>query len=130
MPDLALFRPNGGDLLMPKSSKPYTGTTVNGKKFKNPIDGFNLPPYLTGEAKESPRKLFFYLSDDGDVLAIRFGNWKLVFVEQRCRGTLQIWLEPFVRLRGAKMYNLRTDPYERADITSNTYFDWQMHNVF
>ena len=86
------------------------GTTVNGKKFKNHIDGFNFLPYLAGEAKEGPRKLFFYFSDDGDVLAIRYDNWKLVFIEQRCQGTLQVWAEPFTRLRLPKIFNLRTDP--------------------
>ena len=62
-----------------------------------------------------------YFSDDGDVLGIRFENWKIVFMEQRCPGTLQIWAEPFTPLRAPKLFNLRTDPFERADITSNTY---------
>jgi len=106
------------------------GTTVNGKKFKNHIDGYNLLPYLTGEQKESPRSFFFYFSDDGDVLGIRYDNWKLVFMEQRCHGTLQVWAEPFTRLRLPKVFNLRTDPYERADITSNTYYDWVLHNAY
>ncbi len=61
-----------------------------------------------------------YFSDDGDVLGMRFDNWKVVFMEQRCEGTMQVWGEPFTRLRIPKIYNLRTDPYERADITSNT----------
>ena len=100
------------------------GATVNGKKFKNHIDGYNLLPYLTGEVKESPAQFFFYFSDDGDVLGIRFDNWKLVFMEQRCHGTMQVWAEPFVRLRLPKIFNLRTDPYECADITSNSYWDW------
>ena len=106
------------------------GATVNGKKFKNHIDGYNLLPYLTGKEKESPRKIFFYFSDDGDVLGIRYDNWKLVFMEQRCHGTLQVWAEPFIRLRLPKIFNLRTDPYERADVTSNTYWDWVFHNAY
>jgi arylsulfatase len=106
------------------------GTTVNGKKFKNHIDGYNLLPYLTGQQKESPRNFFFYFSDDGDVLGIRYDNWKLVFMEQRCHGTLQVWAEPFTRLRVPKIFNLRTDPYERADITSNTYYDWLLYNMY
>jgi arylsulfatase A-like enzyme len=106
------------------------GVTVNGKKFKNHIDGYNLLPFLTGKERESPRKIFFYFSDDGDVLAIRYDNWKLVFMEQRLPGTLQVWAEPFVRLRLPKIFNLRTDPYERADITSNTYWDWILHNAY
>jgi arylsulfatase A-like enzyme len=106
------------------------GATVNGKKFKNHIDGYNLLPYLTGEEKESPRKIFFYFSDDGDVMGIRYDNWKIVFMEQRCQGSLQVWAEPFTRLRLPKIFNLRTDPYERADITSNTYYDWVLHNAY
>jgi arylsulfatase A-like enzyme len=103
---------------------------ANGKTFKNHIDGYNLVDYLTGKAKESPRQVFMYFSDDGDVLATRFDNWKIVFMEQRCPGTMGIWAEPFTRLRVPKIYNLRTDPYERATITSNTYFDWQLHHAF
>jgi arylsulfatase A-like enzyme len=107
-----------------------TGYTAIGRQFKNHIDGNNLLPYLTGEVKESPRKLFFYFSDDGDVLAIRYDNWQLVFIEQRCKGTLQVWAEPFVTLRVPKIYNLRTDPYEFADTTSNTYWEWYIHHVY
>jgi arylsulfatase len=94
------------------------------------IDGFNLLPYLTGEVAEGPRQLFVYFSDDGDVLALRFDNWKVVFMEQRSPGTLQVWLEPFVPLRVPKLFNLRTDPFERADVTSNTYYDWLLENAY
>jgi arylsulfatase len=96
----------------------------NGRTYKNHIDGYNLLPYLTGEEKKSPRQVFVYISDDGDILALRYDNWKIVFMEQRCQGTLQVWAEPFVRLRLPKLYNLRTDPYEFADTTSNTYYEW------
>jgi arylsulfatase len=94
------------------------------------IDGYNLLPYLTGEAEKSPRQAFVYFSDDGDVLALRFDNWKVVFMEQRVQGTMQIWAEPFVPLRVPKLFNLRTDPFERADITSNTYWDWVIDNIY
>ena len=87
-------------------------------------------PYLTGQTEKSPRNFFFYFSDDGDVLGLRFDNWKIVFMEQRCQGTLQVWAEPFVRLRVPKIFNLRTDPYEFADVTSNTYWDWIMNHAF
>jgi len=107
-----------------------TGYTAIGRQFRNHIDGYNLLPYLTGEVAESPRKIFFYFSDDGDVLAIRYDNWKVVFMEQRCKGTLQVWAEPFVALRLPKMYNLRTDPYEFADVTSNTYWEWYIRHVY
>ncbi len=106
------------------------GVKAIGRTYKNLIDGYNLLPYLTGEVKESPRKFFFYFSDDGDVLAIRYDNWKLVFMEQRLQGTLGVWAEPFIRLRLPKVFNLRTDPYEFADVTSNTYWDWVLHNAY
>ena len=64
------------------------------------------------------------------MLALRFDNWKVVFMEQRVQGTLQIWAEPFVVLRVPKLFNLRTDPFERADITSNTYWDWLLENDY
>jgi arylsulfatase len=100
------------------------GHKAAGKTFKVHLDGFNLLPYLTGKEKKSPRKGFIYFDDDGDVVALRFDNWKVVFMEQRSPGTLRVWAEPFVPLRLPKLFNLRTDPYERADITSNTYYDW------
>jgi arylsulfatase len=106
------------------------GHQAIGRTFKNHIDGYNLLPYLTGKEKESPRKFFFYFSDDGDVLGCRYDNFKIVFMEQRCHGTLQVWAEPFTRLRLPKIFNLRTDPYERADQTSNTYYDWILHHAF
>jgi arylsulfatase A-like enzyme len=107
-----------------------TGYTTNGKTFRNHIDGMSLLGYLTGKEKESPRKLFLYFSDDGDVLALRYDNWKVTFMEQRCRGTMQIWAEPFTPLRLPKLFNLRTDPYEYADITSNTYYDWFIYHAY
>jgi arylsulfatase len=106
------------------------GHTAGEKTFRVHIDGYNLLPYLTGEVDTSPRQGMVYFSDDGDVLAIRFDNWKIVFMEQRVQGTLQLWAEPFVALRVPKLFNLRTDPFERADVTSNTYYDWLIDNVF
>jgi arylsulfatase A-like enzyme len=100
------------------------GHQAAGKTFKVHIDGYNLLPYLTGQEAKSPRKGFIYFDDDGNLVALRFDNWKLVFMEQRAQGTLQIWAEPFTVLRVPKLYNLRTDPFERADTTSNTYWDW------
>jgi len=106
------------------------GYEAIGRTYKNHIDGYSFVSYLTGKAKEGPRKAFFYISDDGDIIAMRYDNWKLVFLEQRCHGTLQVWAEPFTRLRLPKLYNLRTDPYEFADQTSNTYYDWYLHNAY
>jgi arylsulfatase A-like enzyme len=106
------------------------GHTIGDRTYKVHIDGYNLLPYLTGETDRSPRLGFVYFSDDGDVLALRFDNWKVVFMEQRAQGTLRIWAEPFVALRVPKLFNLRTDPFERADITSNTYYDWFIDNDY
>ncbi len=85
---------------------------------------------MKGEVKKSPRVEFFYFSDDGDLMALRYDNWKMIFMEQRMAGTLRIWQEPFVPLRFPKIFNLRTDPFERADITSNTYWDWILDHVY
>jgi arylsulfatase len=107
-----------------------SGLAVGDKSFKVHIDGYDLLPYLTGAVDHSPRQAFIYFSDDGDVLALRFDNWKAVFMEQRVQGTMQIWAEPFVPLRLPKIFNLRTDPFERADITSNSYYDWLIDNAY
>jgi arylsulfatase len=112
------------------AAKLRAGHEVGDRTFRVHLDGFDLLPYLTGETDASPRELFVYFSDDGDVLALRFDNWKAVFMEQRTAGTLQIWMEPFVQLRVPKLFNLRTDPYERADVTSNTYYDWFLDHLY
>ena len=103
---------------------------ANGHSYSVHLDGYNLLPFLTEEGVRSPRKEFFYFSDDGDLTAVRYDNWKAVFMEQRVQGTAQIWAEPFITLRVPKLFNLRTDPYERADITSNTYWDWVFDHLF
>ena len=90
----------------------------------------NLVPYLTGQVDKSPRNSFIYVNDDQQITALRYENWKLVFMEQRAPGTLRIWAEPFVTLRLPKIFNLRIDPYERADVTSNTYYDYLMQRAF
>lgn len=106
------------------------GMTSGGKTYKVHLDGFNLVPYLTGQADQSPRESFFYFNDDGQLVAMRFRNWKLVFLEQRATGTLRVWAEPFTTLRLPKIFDLRADPYEQADITSNTYYDWLIDHAF
>jgi arylsulfatase A-like enzyme len=105
------------------------GYKVGNKTFKVHIDGYNVLPYLTGQVKQSPRKNFFYVSDDGDIMAIRFGDWKTVLMEQRAK-QLDCWVEPFVRLRTPKIFHLRRDPMERADLNSNTYWDWEIEHVY
>jgi len=106
------------------------GHTAGDKAFKVHIDGYNLLPFLTIKGERSPRKGFMYFSDDGDLVAVRFDNWKVVFMEQRMAGTLAVWAEPFVLLRLPKLYNLRIDPFERADITSNTYYQWTLEHGY
>ena len=106
------------------------GTTIDGKEYKNHLDGYNQLPFLTGDSDESARKEFYYFNDDGQLVALRYENWKLVFAEQRAKGTMQIWAEPFTPLRVPKMFDLRADPYESRDITSNTYYDWVFDHAY
>jgi arylsulfatase len=101
-----------------------------GRRYKVHLDGYNFLPYLTGETDEGPRKEIFYFSDDGDLTALRYQDWKLIFMEQRVEETLQAWAEPFIPLRVPLIFNLRRDPYERSQKTSNTYYDWVIDRVF
>jgi len=112
------------------ANKCKAGHQAGDKRFCVHLDGYNLLPYMTGEEDKSPRKGFIYFSDDGDLVALRFDNWKVVFMEQRVPGTLQVWMDPFIPLRIPKLYNLRTDPFERADITSNNYWEWYTHTAY
>ena len=112
------------------SEKLKQGYQIGDKTFKVHIDGYNFLPYLTGEEEKGPRPGFIYFSDDGDLVGLRYDNWKIVFAEQRKEGTIAIWMEPFVFLRIPKIFNLRTDPFERADITSNTYWDWMIDHAY
>jgi arylsulfatase len=125
---LPTFCAVAGDADIPK--KLLAGHKAGDKTFKVHIDGYNLLPFLTTEGVKSPRQGFMYFSDDGDLVAVRAGNWKAVFAEQRCPGTMLIWGEPFTVLRIPKLYNLRTDPFERADVTSNTYWDWYVYKGY
>jgi arylsulfatase A-like enzyme len=106
------------------------GYRVGDMTYKVHLDGDSLVPYLTGQVAKAPREAFFYVNDDQQLTGLRYDNWKIVFMEQRAPGTLRIWAEPFTNLRVPKIFNLRTDPYERADITSNTYYDWLLDHVF
>ena len=100
------------------------------KTFKVHIDGYNLLPFLKGEVKENPRKGFLYWSDDGDLMAIRVGNWKCTFMEQRAHGA-DVWGEPFVSLRLPNLYNLRSDPFERATEDATLYYKkWLFDRAF
>jgi arylsulfatase len=110
--------------------KLLTGHQAAGKTFKVHLDGYNQLPYLTGQQDKSARPYFIYFNDDADLVAMRFANWKVVFEEQRAPGTLLVWAEPFTKLRLTKFYDLNSDPFERADITSNTYWDWLIDHVY
>ena len=106
------------------------GYKVGETTYKIHLDGYNLLPHLTGESEKSGRESFFYCNDDQQLTGMRYDNWKLVFMEQRVPGTLRVWAEPFTTLRVPKIFNLRLDPYERADVTSNTYYDWLIDHAF
>jgi arylsulfatase len=106
------------------------GMKIGDTTFKVHLDGYNLLPLLTGQTANSPRQEFFYFNDDSELVGLRYDNWKMVFTEQRATGTMRIWAEPFVTLRVPKIFNLKTDPYERADITSNSYYEWLIDHVF
>jgi arylsulfatase len=125
---LPTFCAIAGDVDIPKKLR--KGLQLGDRTCKVHIDGYNLLPFLTTEGAKSPREEFFYFDDDGNLVAVRVGNWKAVFLEQRMRGTLAIWGEPFTVLRIPKLFNLRTDPFERADVTSNTYWDWYMSKAY
>lgn len=106
------------------------GVEAIGRSYKVHLDGYNILPMLTGKTDKSPRKEIFYFSDDGDLTALRYDDWKLIFMEQRAEATFQAWMEPFIPLRLPLMLNLRRDPYERAPVTSNTYYDWLLDHAF
>jgi arylsulfatase A-like enzyme len=105
------------------------GYEAAGKSFKVHLDGHNMLPLLTGEAEESPRPAFLYFSDDGELVAMRYQRWKMVFAEQRAK-QFMVWSNPFVQLRVPKIFDLRMDPFERADENSNNYMHWWIRHAF
>ncbi|MDH3580636.1 MAG: sulfatase-like hydrolase/transferase, partial [Hyphomicrobiales bacterium] len=106
------------------------GVKAIGREYKVHLDGYNFLPHLTGKEKKGPRKEIFYFSDEGDLTALRYSDWKLIFMEQKAEATLRAWIEPWTPLRVPLMFNLRRDPYERSYSTSNTYYDWMIDRVF
>jgi arylsulfatase A-like enzyme len=110
--------------------KLLTGYSAIGRDYKVHLDGYNFLPYLTGKEDKGPREEIFYFSDDGDLTALRYKDWKAIFLEQRAEATFQAWREPFVPLRVPLLENLRRDPYERGMVTSNTYDDWFLDRVY
>jgi len=109
--------------------KLLAGYTVGGKTFKVHLDGYNMLPYLTGRATDSPRREFFYFGDDGGLVGLRYDRWKLVFQEQRAH-SFDVWEEPLVTLRVPKLFDLRGDPFERADHDGIDYAHWRLDRVF
>jgi arylsulfatase len=109
-----------------------TGVTVEemGRDYRVHLDGYNILPLLTGETEDSPRNEIFYFSDDGDLMALRYRDWKITFLEQTEWATLRAWIEPLTPLRTPLVFNLRRDPYERGYRTSNTYYDWMISRAF
>jgi arylsulfatase len=112
------------------SRKLKKGIRVNGRNYKVHLDGYNIMPLLTGKTRKSPRKEVFYFSDDGDLTALRYNDWKIIFMEQKVPGTFRVWQEPFVPMRVPFIFNLRRDPYERSTITSNSYYEWMIDRAY
>jgi len=110
------------------------GVTVaevgGGRDYRVHLDGYNILPILTGEAEEGPRNEIFYFTDDGDLAALRYRDWKITFLEQKAWATFRAWMEPLTPLRVPLITNLRRDPYERAYRTSNTYYDWMLDRAY
>jgi arylsulfatase len=105
------------------------GVELNGRSYRNYIDGYDMTAYLSGETDESPRKEFWYVNDDGQVVAARYNAWKVVFLENRGEA-FGVWREPFTELRVPLLFNLRRDPFEKAQHNSNTYNDWFLDRPF
>jgi len=106
------------------------GYSAIGRDYNVHLDGYNFLPFFKGEVDKGPRNEIFYFSDDGDLTALRYNDWKLIFMEQQTEGTFRVWMEPFVPLRVPLILNLRRDPYERAPLTSNTYYDWLLDRAY
>ncbi len=107
----------------------FKGAEINGRKYHNHVDGYNLLDYLSGTMKESPRNEFWYVNDDGQIVAARYQDWKAVFLENRGQA-FGVWREPFTELRLPLLFNLRRDPFEKAQHNSNTYNDWFLDRPF
>ena len=101
-----------------------------GRRFKNHLDGYNFLPHLTGQEESGPRHEVFYFSDTGDLTALRYDDWKFIFLEQKAYAGLRAWIEPWTILRVPLITNLRRDPYERAHVTGETYLDWMMDRIY
>ncbi len=102
-----------------------------GRDYKVHLDGYDITEHLKDpQGVQSPRNEIFYFSDTGDLTALRYGQWKMIFLQQKTMGTLRVWMDPWTPLRTPMIFNLRRDPYERAMFTSNTYYDWMIDKAF
>jgi arylsulfatase len=110
-------------------AKLLKGHKAGDMTYKVHLDGYNMLPYFTGEVKEGPREEMFYFTDDGSLSALRYGQWKLMFTEQRAHG-MEVWQDPLVTLRFPKLFNLRRDPFERADWETMGYAQWRFERIF
>jgi len=124
---LPTFAAIAGDMTV--KERLLKGTTINGRNYRNHLDGYNQLDYLSGKTKESPRKEFWYVNDDAQIVAARYEDWKVVFLENRGQA-FGVWREPFVELRAPLIFNLRRDPFEKAQHNSNTYNDWWLDRAF
>ena len=109
--------------------KLLTGYQAGAMTYKVHLDGYNLMPYLKGEAQEDPRHEFLYWTDDGDLAALRYNRWKLMFLLQRAEG-FAVWQEPFVHLRVPMLFDLHADPFERAELESIDYSRWRIDRIY
>jgi len=119
-----------GDPKVTEELKASVHNEAMNRDYKVHLDGYNILPLLTGETDKSPRKEVFYFSDDGDLTALRYGDWKILFMEQPAGGTFRVWQQPFIPLRVPFIENLRRDPYERATVTSNSYYEWLLDRAY
>ena len=134
---LVIFGDDIGITNISAYSNGLMGYQANGKTYKVHLDGYDQSAFLRSvsgtpghnDGAKSARDKFFYTDDDGLLVGMRQGDYKYVYAEQRLPGTLGVWAEPFTRLRLQKIFNLYQDPFERADITSNTFWDWQLNHV-
>jgi arylsulfatase len=124
---LPTFAAAGGNPAIVEQLK--NGVDLNGRSYKNFIDGANQLDYISGKVKESPRSSFIYVNDDGQIVAMRYDAWKAVFLENRGKA-FEVWREPFTELRVPLLFNLRRDPFEKAQHNSNTYNDWFLERVY
>lgn len=124
---LPTFAAAGGDAKI--KDKLLKGVELNGRTYKNHLDGYDLTGYLAGKEEKSPRKEFVYVTDEGQIACVRWGDWKAVYLENRGKA-FGVWREPFVELRAPLLFNLRQDPFERAQHNSNTYNDWWLERPF